>query len=116
MVKNFIIGSVLSLVFASQALSATLTWDRNTEADMKDYHVYGCFTHGCAVQKIPAQLIGTVNQTATGTLPIFVVDLVNKEGAVAVSARDLTLNESGISVSVPFDVKSPTVPGGPRFQ
>lgn len=116
MVKSFIISLFVSLVFASQAFSATLTWDRNAESDMKDYQVYACFVKGCVVQKIPTAIIGTVIQTTGTVLPLFVVDLLNKEGAVAVSARDTVLNESGLSVQVPFDVKSPAIPGAPRFQ
>jgi hypothetical protein len=111
----WIIVMVLTL-FASPALAATLTWDRNTEPDMRDYQVWACFTPSCVVVKSPSMLqTGTVLQPATGN-PTYVIDLTNREGSIAVSARDQTLNESGLSVAVPFDQRPPVNPVNPRFQ
>lgn len=95
---------------------ATLVWDRNSESDMKDYRVYACFTAGCILMQSPSMLVGTVTQTATGVLPSFVIDVTGKEGKVAISSRDQSLNESGLSVAVPFDFLAPVVPLNPRFQ
>ena len=109
----------LALAFvlaASFAQAATLTWDRNVEADLKDYHVYACFTAGCTIVPSATTLQGSVLQPAVGVVPSFVIDVTGKEGKVAVSARDLTLNESGLSVQVPFDAKAPGAPVSPRFQ
>jgi hypothetical protein len=45
-----------------------------------------------------------------------VLDTTNKVGSVAVSARDQSLNESVLSVPVPFDALAPAAPVNPRFQ
>jgi hypothetical protein len=45
-----------------------------------------------------------------------VVDLTGKEGAFAMSARDLSLNESVLSVQVPFDQQAPSIPVNPTLQ
>ena len=105
------------LIVPSLAIAATLTWDRNTELDMKDYAVYACFTANCVVTKTSTMLQpGFTLQPVVGVLPTHILDIVGKEGSVAVTARDQALNESGLSVQVPFDVKAPVSPGGPRFQ
>jgi hypothetical protein len=105
------------LCAASLTSAATLEWDRNTEPDMKDYQVWACFTANCIVIKSAANLQpGPVNQPAAGVNPSFVMDLTNKEGAVAVSARDQALNESGLSVPVPFDKRAPAVPANPTLR
>lgn len=112
--RLLLLGSIL---VASSASAATLEWDRNAEPDMKDYQVWACFTPSCVVIKAPAMLQPlTVTQPAVGVKPTFSLDIANKEGAAAVSARDLTLNESGLSVPVPFDGKAPATPLNPRFQ
>lgn len=99
------------------AHAATLEWDRNAESDMKDYQVWACFTPSCVVIKAPGMLQpGTVLQPPVGTKPTATLDIVNKEGSVAVSARDLSLNESGLSVAVPFDQKAPGTPLNPQFR
>jgi len=95
--------------------ASAVTWDRNTEDDMKDYNVYACIGKGCTVAQTAANLIGTVNQTTAGTLPTQLLPS-GKEGTVAVSARDLDGNESGLSVSVPFDTATPKVPTGVRLK
>ena len=98
------------------AQAATLTWDRNSEVDLRDYQVWACFTPNCVVVKAPAMLQpGTVAQPTTGN-PTYVIDLAGREGSIAVSARDQSLNESGLSVQVPFDQKGPAAPANPRFQ
>lgn len=97
--------------------AATLTWDRNAEPDMQDYQVWACFTPSCVVVKSPSTLQpGTVVQPAAGTNPQYVIDLAGREGSIAISARDRSLNESGLSVAVPFDQRPPAIPANPRFQ
>lgn len=103
----------MSLVYPVLAKSATLEWDRNTEADVKDYLIYGCFTAGCTVLQQPTMLIPippVLQPAATqARVSVFVGDITGKEGKYAVSARDV-LNESGLSVSVPFDGIAPSAP------
>ena len=102
---------VVGLAFAGQVNAATVTWDRNAETDMKDYQVWACFAPNCVLIKSASTLQpGTVNQTASGVKPSYTVDLTNKEGNIAVSARDLSLNESDLSVPVPFDKLAPSIP------
>lgn len=97
--------------------AATLEWDRNLEPDMKDYLVYACFTPSCVLVKSLTTLqVGPVLQTATGIRPSFVIDLTNRQGNIAVSARDQSNNESGLSVSVPFDQVSPSIPVNPMLR
>lgn len=99
------------------AEAATLEWDRNGEPDMKDYAIYACFTPSCVLVKSPSTLQpGFVAQPVAGVKPQFVLDIVNKEGFVAISARDQSLNESGLSVAVPFDQKAPAIPLNPVFK
>jgi len=117
MMKRILFVSVLALALSRQAQAATLTWDRNAESDMKDYQVWACFTPSCVVAKTPGMLQpGTVLQPATGTKPQYILDIAGKEGAAAISARDQSLNESGLSVPVPFDQKAPAIPLNPLFQ
>jgi hypothetical protein len=109
-----VLGIVLGMAIAANA--ATLTWDRNTEADMKDYAVYACFVKNCTVvQGVLSLQTGFVPQPIAGVIPTYTLNLVGKEGAVAVSARDLTGNESTLSVQVPFDDKAPSAPINPHF-
>lgn len=103
--------SVSSLFVPTRAQGATLEWDRNNEPDMGDYRVYACWTSGCLVTQTSSMLqIGTIPQTPLGIKPSVSFGIVNKEGRVAVSARDLNLNESGLSVSIPFDAVAPSIP------
>ncbi len=104
------------VVIASRATAADLLWDRNGESDMKDYQVYACFTPNCVIVKSAGTFQATVPQVPAGTVPKYTIDLTNKEGALAVSARDQSTNESGLSVPVPFDVRAPAVPVNPRLQ
>lgn len=109
---------VLSLLcgYAGSAEAATLTWDRNTETDVQDYQVWACFTPSCIVTKSATTLQpGTIAQPLVGVEPSVVLDLTGKEGSVAISARDLSLNESGLSVPVNFDQLAPAVPSNPRL-
>lgn len=116
--KRWISALAVLFVFVGEmASAATLTWDRNAESDMKDYQVWACFTPSCVVIKSPSMLQpGTVLQPASGVKPSYVLDIAGKEGAAAISARDQSLNESGLSVAVPFDQKPPAVPTNPAFQ
>lgn len=98
-------------------MAATLDWQPNSEPDMKDYQVWGCFTPNCVVIKTQAMLLGTVPHVAGSTArPSFVVDIANKEGALAVSARDQSLNESPLSVPRPFDRVAPAAPPQPELK
>ena len=106
---------LIGMLMIPTAEAADLAWDRNTEADMKDYQVWACFTPSCVVIKSPANLQATVPQSASGVVPKWTVP-AGQEGSVAVSARDQSLNESGLSVAVPFDVKAPLIPANPRLQ
>jgi hypothetical protein len=103
------LGAVLGvLIMASSAFALTATWSKDTELDMKDYGVYMCFTKGCVVTKTTAMLQSYVSHQATVN-PSYPVP-PNTEGTVAVTARDLSGNESGLSVQVPFDQSSPVPP------
>jgi hypothetical protein len=85
---------------------------------MKDYQVYACFTPNCVVIKSSSNFVAgaVIPQTATGVQPTYTIDLSGKEGAIAVTARDQTLNESGLSVAVPFDQKPPAAPANPALK
>lgn len=108
---------LFSFLFVTLIQAATLDWDRNSESDMKDYAVYACFVPNCVVLKGAGTLQpGFVNQPASGLKPQYVIDLSGREGSIAISARDLSLNESGLSVSVPFDQRAPAIPLNPAFR
>jgi len=108
-------GLCLSVILTTHAEAATLQWDRNAEEDMRDYQVWACETPNCVVIKAPANLKATVPQTAVGVAPQWVIPATLLEGTFAVSARDESLNESGLSVLVPFDQRPPAVPSNPRL-
>jgi len=115
MMRMFFLISGFSLLFPITGHAATLQWDRNTEADMKEYEVYTCTPNPtCTVLQTVATRIGVVSQPVVGVVPVFVLP-PNTEGKVAVSASDVTGNESGLSVSIPFDAKAPVVPINPRL-
>lgn len=97
-----------SLPLASNAFALTATWDKDTVTDMKDYGVYMCFTKGCTVVKSAAMLQSYVSHVATVNPSVPIPP--STEGGVAVSARDLSLNESVVTVTVPFDQMAPPVP------
>jgi hypothetical protein len=103
--------SILTVLFsllASSAFALTASWQPNTEPDMAGYNVYVCKVKGCAVQKDASQKVGTVQHPTVKW--IFPADLV--EGTLAVSAFDVSGNESGLSNQVPFDLAPPKVPAG----
>lgn len=111
MTKLMLTVGLLTLWLASVAQAATLSWDRNSEEDMKDYQVYGCFTKGCTVERSQAMLRSNpISQPEVGTIPTFDIDLDGKEGALAVTARDTSGNESPLSVPLPFDRMAPASP------
>ena len=103
-------GSILSVS------AATITWDSNTEPDIKDVQVYMCQTPSCVVVKSAVNLAGTVPHVPGVPRQSFAIDLTGKEGAIALSARDQSLNESGLSVAVPFDRVAPQVPANLTLQ
>lgn len=116
LVRLFVLALVM-LCAPMLSLAATLDWDRNAEPDMKDYQVYACFTPSCVVIKSAAMLQpGAVLQPAVGVKPSYVLDVTGKEGAVAITARDQSLNESPLSVPVPFDQKAPLAPANPALR
>lgn len=109
---------LIILVVAGPAFALTATWNKDTETDMKDYGVYMCFVTppatSCTVVKSAAMLQSYVSHVATVN-PSYPI-LVGSAGSVAVSARDLSGNESGLSVPVPFDQVAPQVPAGLTVQ
>jgi hypothetical protein len=105
----------VALLWVNVASAETFQWDRNAEPDMKDYQVYACFTPSCVLIKSASTLQpGTVAQPAAGTIPSYSINLAGKEGSIGVLARDLTLNESALSV-IPFDKFAPLAPANPRI-
>lgn len=108
--------SALLIALASGAQAKDLVWDRNAETDMKDYQVWACETPNCVVLKTQANLKATIPQTAVGVVPKWTLPTTMLEGSLAVSARDQSLNESGLSVPVPFDQVAPVIPVNPRLQ
>lgn len=108
---------ILAFAIPVTATASTLEWDRNGETDMKDYQVWACFTPNCIVVKSATTLQpGPVAQPVPGAVPSYSLDITSREGSVAISARDQSLNESVLSVSVPFDAKAPGAPVSPRFR
>jgi hypothetical protein len=103
----FAFGIVLA---TSPVFALTATWKNNTEPDMKDYLVYMCKVKGCVVQQIPAQHVATVPFNAA-VVPTWVMPS-DIEGTLAVTARDTSGNESGLSNQVPFDLSKPSTPSG----
>lgn len=102
---------ILMLALPVTVSAATLTWERNTETDMKDYQVWACFTPSCVVIKSSSMLQpGLITQPAVGVKPTASLNTTGKEGSVAVSARDQSLNESGLSVPANFDQVAPLTP------
>lgn len=103
-----LIFSLLPMMGTAQAV--TLQWDRNTEADTKEYDVYMCTPlSNCVVSEVASTRIGTVQQVGVGLVPSFVIP-TNLEGKVGVSASDTLGNESPLSNIVIFDTKAPLAP------
>lgn len=111
-----IAAGVGSIVLASPVLAKDLIWDRNSEIDIQDYLVYGCQTANCVVLKTQANLLATVPQTAAGVLPKWTLPTALVQGELAVSARDKSQNESGLSVPLPLDLVPPAAPTNLRVQ
>lgn len=113
---GFVLVAILSLGCAGWAEAATLSSNPNTELDIFDYQFWICQTPNCVVVKSSATLQPTtVLHPTGGARPSLVVDLTGKEGAFAMSARDLSRNESVLSVQVPFDFKAPAAPLNPQL-
>lgn len=111
-----VLALLVFMVLCDSAFAASkLVWDRNTEGDMDHYNVYACLTKGCTVQQTSGAKLGSVQQVPIGSVPEFPLP-AGQEGALAVSAVDQSLNESELSVQVPFDVKPPAAPVNPRLQ
>ena len=103
------------LIINAPAVAGTLQWDRNPEPDMDHYNLYACFVPACSVlQNATMKQPGSVLQPAVGIIPASPLPM--GEGAIAVSAMDHAGNESGLSVSIPFDAKAPGIPVNPRIQ
>ena len=103
--------TVLFLLCSSQAFALTAEWERNVETDMKDYHIYMCLTKDCIVLQTAAMRVNTVIQTTVGVKPTFTIP-AGQSGSMAVSARDTSLNESGLSNIIFFDQIPPKNPAG----
>ncbi len=100
LVCRLLAGLVVAFVASlAGAAPSRLVWDRNTEADMDHYNVYGCFTAGCRVTQDSASKLGSVPQVSAGDIPEFLLPF-GQEGALAVSAV----------------AKAPAVPANPRLQ
>ena len=108
------LGLLIGLGSVGVASAEKLSWDRNAD-DTNTYTVYACFTTGCTVLQTAAmKQTPPVGQTPNGVVPSWPVP-TGKQGALAVSASDLTNNESGLSVSIPFDSMPPSIPLNPRL-
>lgn len=99
------------LLISSQAFALTAEWNRNSETDMKEYHMYMCETANCTVSKTPALIKGTVPQPAVGVVPSWPIP-AGKSGSLAVTALDTSGNESPLSNVIFFDQTPPATPTG----
>jgi len=103
--------TVLFLLCSTQAFALTAEWERNVEADMKDYHIYMCLTKDCTVMQTAAMRVSTVIQPVAGVKPTYAIP-AGQTGSMAVSARDTSFNESGLSNIIFFDQIPPKNPVG----
>lgn len=110
------LGLMAMVSVAGIAQAATVSWTGNAETDVEKYKIYACFTRGCMVQKTPAMLHATVPHLSAGDNHTSQIDIINKEGNVAITAVDFAQNESGLSVSAPFDKAPPAIPATPTLQ
>lgn len=110
------LGLMVLVSGAAIAQAATVSWTGNPEPDVEKYKIYACFTRGCVVQKTPEMLHATVPHLAAGTTHTSQIDTTNREGNAAISAIDFAQNESGLSVSGPFDKAAPSIPVTPTVQ
>lgn len=106
-----LMGSLLAVVLcAGLAEAGNANWARNAEPDMAGYNIYVCLSPGCTASKTPAMKQGgMVPQSAVGSRPSWTLP-TGLEGGFSVTAVDLSGNESGATVSVPFDQKAPATP------
>jgi hypothetical protein len=111
-VYTYIAMLVLVVFLPLTAQALTLEWTRNTETDMKDYGVYSCSTVGCTVVVSPATQVATVPQPLVGVVPSWPIP-AGTQGRIGVTARDTSLNESALSVTIPFDAVAPSIPVNP---
>ena len=98
------------LMVSTPAFALTATWKNNIEPDMKEYAVYMCKVKGCTVVREAAQQVAIVPFNAA-VVPTWVLPNVI-EGTLAVTARDISGNESELSNQVPFDTQAPKAPTG----
>ena len=112
--KIFLTGLFMLVGVSSSWAATELAWDRNTEVDMLQYRVYACTVKGCTAAK-GVTPTATVPQVIVGVVPKWPLP-ANTEGAAVVTAVDTSNNESGASVSVPFDTKAPAIPANPVVQ
>lgn len=102
--------------FVGSAEAATLSADANTEPDWDHDNIYQCLGAGCTVlQNSAMKLAITMPKTTGGVRPSATVAITGLEGKFAVSASDVSGNESGLSVPLPFDLKAPLTPTGPQL-
>lgn len=97
--------------YATDVNALTAEWVRNAESDMKEYRMYLCEGANCTIAKTPAMMAATIPQPAVGVVPSWRMP-DGKVGAIAVSAIDLSGNESGLSNVVRFDTATPGTPTG----
>ena len=110
------LGLMVLVSMAGTALAETASWTGNPEPDVEAYTIYVCEGAGCVVQRTPAMRRGTAPHVGAGVTHSYAVDLTGKEGALAVTAKDFSQNESGLSLSVSFDKASPSIPARPTLQ
>lgn len=114
MKKMFVmmVGCLLAGAFTvGAAQAATLVWDRNTEADIKQYHVYTCKVQGCAVMDIGANWVATILHSAS-TQPMWPIP-AGTVGAATVTAEDTSGNISRPAVPVNFSTVQDLPPAAP---
>ena len=80
----------------------TFSWERNSEADMQDYRLWGCWIKGCEMGT-EWTMLKVIPQTPPGVRPSYWRELVGSVGAYAVTARDTYGNESAFGAVTTFD-------------
>lgn len=96
----------------------TLSWDRNTETNMKEYHVYSCPGPEATpcTPVISATPEAIVAHPTTGTGRINYLPGSGKEAWYGVTAVDTASNESVLSQVLFFDSKPPAAPANVQRQ